>query len=110
MLESIPADVRACSHVLVETDEWFIGSPKAPLAMYWWGAFTEWCTATDAGIFNDYAQRGPLIVFRSRTTSFRWMLQPSTGEFRDCRNRRASWRGFLMRHQAVAHDLLAALA
>ena len=32
MLEAIPADVRACSRVLVETNDWFVGSPKAPLA------------------------------------------------------------------------------
>lgn len=110
MLDPVPADVRACSRIISKTDQWLIGSPLEPLAMFWWGAFTEWCTASDAGIFHDYAARGALVVFRSRTTSFRWMLQPATGEFRDCRNRRASWRGFLMRHPAIAENLLIAVA
>ena len=110
MLESIPPDVRAHSHVFAEGEEWLVGAPLTPNAMYWWGAFTEWCTAYDTGLFYEYALKGTLVVFRSRTTSFRWLLHPVTGEFRDYRNKVASWRGFLMRYPTAANDLLGGLA
>jgi hypothetical protein len=109
LLENIPRDVRAVSKVIVESDRWHIGMPLAPLAMYWWGCFTDWCTASDSSIFHDYVVQGPLIVFRARTSSFRWMLHPATGEFRDHRNKRVSWAGFLMRNPDVAGDLMLAL-
>lgn len=110
MLMTIPDDVRPHTAVIAETDEWLIGAPLSPYAMFWWGAFTDWCTALDAGMFNDYTAKGVLIVFKDRTTSYRWMLQPSTGEFRDRDNKRASWRGFLMRHPELAGALLERLA
>jgi hypothetical protein len=78
--------------------------------MYWWGSFTNWCTASESSFFYDYTAKGPLIVFRSRTTSFRWLLHPATGEFRDYRNKRASWSGFLMRNTDVAGEMMQALA
>lgn len=110
MLEVIPKDVRPLSQVIVESDRWHVGVPLSPHAMYWWGSFTDWCTASNSTLFHDYFAKGPLVVFRSRQTSFRWMLHPATAEFRDYRNKRASWRGFLMRHNDVASDLLLALA
>lgn len=110
MLENIPPDVRPLSRVIVETDRWHVGVPHSPHAMYWWGSFTDWCTASDSAIFHDYVAKGPLIVFRSRITSFRWLLHPATAEFRDYRNKRASWNGFLMRNRDVANDLMLALA
>lgn len=110
MLEPVPADVKPDSRVLVETPTWLIGVPLSPRAMYWWGSFTGWCTANDSGFFYDYVSKGPLVVFRSRVTSFRWLLHPRTGEFRDCRNKRVSWNGFLMRNADVAGELMSALA
>lgn len=110
MLEDIPVDVRPHSRVIVESNAWHIGVPLSPHAMYWWGSFTDWCTASESGFFYDYVAKGPLIVFRSRVSSFRWMLHPATGEFRDHRNKRASWVGFLTRNNGVAGELLVALA
>jgi hypothetical protein len=107
---AIPDDIRSCSRVIIETNAWLVGIPLNPLAMYWWGAFTEWCVAADAGVFADYADLGCLIVFRSRTTRFRWALHSATGEFRNSNNRRASWSGFLMRNPDVAAGLMKALA
>lgn len=78
--------------------------------MFWWGNFTEWCTASDAALFHHYAGKGPLVVFRSRVDSFRWLLYPTTGEFRDYRNKRVSWNGFLMRNADVAGELMSTLA
>jgi len=110
VIEPIPVDVRPESRVFIETEQWLVGTPLSPHAMYWWGNFTEWCTAAESGFFYDYASKGPLIVFRSRLTSFRWLLHPSTGEFRDYRNKRVSWRGFLMRNVDLAGDLMLAIA
>ena len=110
MRETIPGDIRPLSRVILESDYWHVGVPLSPHAMYWWGNFTDWCTASESSFFYDYAAKGPLIVFRSRPTSFRWLLHPATGEFRDYRNRRASWRGFLMRNGDVAGGLMLALA
>jgi hypothetical protein len=110
MLENIPPDVRPLSRVIVETDHWHVGMPLSPHAMYWWGSFTDWCTTSESTFFHDYVAKGPLIVFRSRTTSFRWLLHPATGEFRDYRNKRASWNGFLMRNRDIAGGLMLALA
>ena len=110
MLEIIPRDIRPISQVIVESDGWHIGVPLSPHAMHWWGSFTDWCTAFDSSFFHDYSSKGPLIVFRSRVTSFRWLLHPATGEFRDCNNKRVSWRGFLMRNPDVAGDVMLALA
>lgn len=108
--DPIPPDVREGSRVLLETTNWVVGIPAAMHAMHWWGAFTEWCVALDHGMFNSYLAEGALIVFRSRKTSSRWALHTSTGEFRNDRNRRASWSGFLMRHPEIAGGLLHELA
>lgn len=110
MLDNIPNDIRPFSRVIVESDLWHVGVPLSPHAMYWWGSFTDWCTASESSLFYDYVAEGPLIVFRSRVTSFRWLLHPRTGEFRDHRNRLVSWRGFLMRNADVAGDVMLALA
>jgi hypothetical protein len=110
MVERIPDDVRPHSRVIVENGSWLIGVPLSPHAMYWWGSFTDWCTASDSTFFHDYIAKGPLIVFRSRLTSFRWLLHPATGEFRDYRNKRASWNGFLMRNRDVAAEMMLAVA
>lgn len=107
--EPIPNDVRAESRIVIETKRWVAGVPRTMRAMSWWGAFTDWCVATDANLFTDYADHGPLVIFRSRETSFRWALHPTTGEFRNVRNKRASWSGFLMRNPDVAAGLLKAL-
>lgn len=107
--ERIPDDVRVESRIDMETGGWVVGMPLTPHAMYWWGAFTEWCAAADPGLFADYIERGPLIIFRSRQTSFRWALHSVTGEFRNSRNRRASWSGFVMRNPDIAANLLTAL-
>lgn len=110
MLENIPKDIRFLSRVIVESDRWHVGVPLSPRAMYWWGSFTDWCTAFDSSFFHAYMAKGPMIVFRSRVTSFRWLLHPVTGEFRDCNNKRVSWRGFLMRNADIAGDVMLALA
>jgi hypothetical protein len=110
MLEDIPKEVRAESRVIVESDHWHVGVPLSPLAMYWWGSFTDWCTAWDSSFFHDYMAKGSMIVFRSRVTTFRWLLHPATGEFRDCCNKRVSWRGFIMRNSDVAGEMMLALA
>jgi hypothetical protein len=110
MLEVIPKDVRPVSRVIVESDRWYVGVPLSPHAMYWWGSFTSWCTASESAFFHDYVAKGPLVVFRSRVTSFRWLLHPATGEFRDYRNKRVSWNGFLMRNGDVAGEMMLALA
>ncbi|HET7575120.1 MAG TPA: hypothetical protein VFK19_00985 [Sphingomicrobium sp.] len=110
MLENIPEDVKPHSRVILENDRWLVGVPLSPAAMYWWGNFTEWCTASDGAFFYDYAAKGSLIVFRSRLTSFRWLLHPATGEFRDYRNKRVSWNGFLMRNADVAGEMMLELA
>ncbi len=104
----VPADVRPQSAILAETEAWLIGVPLTPWAAGWWGSWTEWCTAIDESAFNVYHRQGPLIVFRQRVASWRWQLHPATGEFRDMRNRRASWRGFLGRYPEVSEALLAA--
>jgi hypothetical protein len=78
--------------------------------MYWWGSFTDWCTASDSAFFHDYVSKGSLVVFSSRVTSFRLFLHPATGEFRDYSNKRVSWNGFLMRNADVAGELMSALA
>lgn len=107
--EPIPVDVRAESRVVMESWRWAVGIPQTAQAMFWWGAFTEWCVASDHGIFADYAERGPLIIFRSRQTSFRWALHPTTGEFRNANNRQSSWSGFITRNPDIAAGLLMAL-
>lgn len=109
-LETIPRDVLEQSHIVMENSGWHVGIPLTSHAMYWWGAFTKWCVAADSGMFLDYAERGALIVFRSRSTSFRWALHSVTGEFRNADNKRASWSGFLMRNPDIAAGLLSALA
>lgn len=105
----LPDDIREQSRIILHSRNWLVGIPQTPNAMFWWGAFTEWCVAADQGLFNDYNERGPLIVFRSRDTSFRWALHPTTKEFRNAGNRRVSWSGFLMRNPEVAASLLLAL-
>lgn len=110
MVEDIPEDVRPHSRVIIESDRWLVGIPLSALAMYWWGSFTDWCTASDGAMFNDYLAEGHLIVFRSRVTTFRWLLHPATGEFRDYRNKRASWNGFLMRNPEIAGEMMLAMA
>lgn len=110
MLENIPKDIRLLSRVIVESDRWHVGVPLSPRAMSWWGSFTDWCTASESTFFHDYVAKGPLIVFRSRVTSFRWLLHPATGEFRDYRNKRVSWSGFLMRNRDFAGEVMLGLA
>lgn len=110
MVEDIPEDVRPHSRVIVQTDRWLVGIPLSPRAMYWWGSFTKWCTASDGALFYDYVAKGNLVVFRSRVTTFRWLLHPATGEFRDYRNKRASWNGFLMRNPEIAAEMMLAMA
>lgn len=105
----VPSDIREQSRIVLQSREWLVGIPLTPNAMFWWGAFTEWCVAVDRGLFNDYNERGPLIVFRSRITNSRWALHSATGEFRNSRNRLASWSGFLMRHPDIAASLLSVL-
>jgi hypothetical protein len=107
--EPIPDDVRAGSRVILESDFWAVGLPLTYRAMHWWGAFSDWCVAADHGLFVDYIERGPLIVFLSHQTDARWALHPTTGEFRNAKNRRVSWAGFIMRHPDIAAGLLAAL-
>lgn len=104
--EPIPEDVRAESRIVIESERWTVGMPLTPNAMFWWGAFTHWCVAADSALFADYVERGPLVIFRSRQTSFRWALHPVTGEFRNVNNRRASWSGFVMRNPDIAAGLL----
>lgn len=106
---AVPDDVLPYSRVLVQSDDWLVGIPLSPHAMFWWGAFTEWCTAHDSALFNEYNQRGALIVFRSMTSAFKWMLHAATGEFRNCDNRVVSWRGFLMRHPELTAQLMESL-
>lgn len=106
LLLPIPPDIRPESRVLLESEDWHVGVPLTPWAAAWWGSFTNWCTATDDGAFWSLHRQGPLVVFRHRVSSARWQLHPVTGEFRDDRNRLASWRGFVARNPA----LLAALA
>jgi len=107
---AIPEDILAQSRVILQSDEWLVGIPLTPAAMYWWGAWTEWCTAWDASFFHSYNESGPLIVFRSRSTSFKWMLHVPRGEFRNCDNRVVSWRGFLMRDAKLSAQLLTGIA
>lgn len=108
MLEPVPPDVAPQSVLLWESADWLVGVPLTFWASCWWGNFTEWCTAVDEPAFNVYARQGPLLVFRQRRTSWKWQLHPPTGEFRDLRNRRASWRGFLARYPEVAGALVPA--
>lgn len=108
--DPIPPDVREGSRVLLETANWVVGIPDTMRAMYWWGAFTEWCVSSDEDMFEYFSEKGPLIVFRSRHDSFRWALHSCGGEFRNANNRRASWSGFLMRNPDIAVGLLIALA
>lgn len=108
-LAGIPDGIRAESHIAIENDRWLVGAPLTARAMYWWGAFTDWCVAIDHGFFVDYLARGPLIIFIAHHTGSRWALHPTTGEFRNANNRRASWTGFIMRHPDIAAGLLAAL-
>lgn len=110
MLDSIPSDVRSHSRVLMETKAWLVGVPLNMHAMGWWGAFSEWCVALERVHFDHYMGEGPLVIFRSRTTHLRWALHPTTGEFRDIRNRRASWRGFVMRNPDIVGALMRTLA
>lgn len=109
MLEPVPEDVRPHSKLLWETDQWLVGVPLSIYAMCWWGSFTDWCVAREPSYFESYTQCGPVVVFRSRITSFRWALHASTSEFRDFQNKRVSWRGFLMRHPEVADDMMSAV-
>ena len=108
LLAPVPVDIRPESLVLLETDEWLVGVPLTPWAAAWWGSFTQWCTAIDDGAFWSSHRQGPLIVFRHRVSSYRWQLHPVTGEFRDCRNRRASWRGFVGREPVLVAALASA--
>lgn len=101
VLERMPIDVGEQSLVFPHSADWLVGAPLSPCAAAWWGAFTEWCTATEASSFWEYNIRGPLIVFQDRSTGLRWQLHPTTGEFRDEKNRAVSWRGFLCRNPAV---------
>jgi len=105
----VPSDIRLGSVVLLESADWLIGTPLTPWAAAWWGSFTDWCTVIDDGAFACYHRQGPLIVFRQRVASWRWQLHPATGEFRDIRNRRASWRGFLGRYPEIAEAFVGAV-
>lgn len=104
-LREVPDDVRSQSLVLLETERWLVGVPLTPSAASWWGAWTDWCTGTDATAFLFYHRQGPLVVFQRREASWRWQLHPPTGEFRDMRNRPASFRDFL----AASPELVTAL-
>lgn len=107
--EAIPVDVLRQSRMLAQSQVWLIGVPQTADAMFWWGAFTSWCTAYDTQIFEAYSQRGDLIVFRDLVCGGRWMLHSENGEFRDRDNRLASWRGFLMRNPDLSGLFLANL-
>lgn len=109
MIDPVPPDIVAQSRLLVETERWRIAVPLTFRAMAWWGAFTDWCVAEDDGAFGVYDRQGPLLVFRERASGRGWLLHPATGEFRNDANRRAGWRGFLMRHPDAAGAVLAAL-
>ena len=106
----VPPDILPMSVVLLESPRWLVGVPLTPWAAAWWGSWTGWCTAVDDGAFHFYHRRGPLLVFRQRETSWRWQLHAATGEFRNCGNRRVSWRGFLGKYPEVSEALVAALA
>lgn len=110
LLEPVPRDVLPHSRVLIETDRWLVGIPLTPHAMYWWGAWSEWCVARERCYFDDYVAKGPLIVIRCRHSSFRWLLHAATEEFRGVRNKRASWRGFLMRNPELSGAIMLRLA
>lgn len=109
MIEPVPDDVRPQSRMLVETDEWLVGIPLTWRAMAWWGASSEWCTVSDEAAFELYTRQGPLVVFHNRGGEGCWMLHPATGEFRDRWNKRAGWRGFVMRNPTVTGAILSAL-
>ncbi|WP_198157207.1 hypothetical protein [Erythrobacter dokdonensis] len=108
-LVTIPDEVRTESRIPMENERWLVGLPLSPRSMFWWGAFTDWCVAADHGLFADYIERGPLIIFLERQSDARWALHPKTCEFRNAKNRRASWAGFIMRHPEIAAGLLAVL-
>jgi len=105
----IPPDLREQSVVLYETHDWIVGTPLTAQAAHWWGGRSAWCTASDVAAFEQYNRTAPLIVLVERVTHARWQLHAATGEFRDSRNRRASWRGFVARHAGVASGLMMAL-
>lgn len=104
-LRTVPEAIRAQSLLLFEDGEWLIGVPLTPEAAAWWGAFTDWCTASDDSAFHLYHRRGPLVVFQHRTASWRWQLHASTREFRDMANRKASWVKFVGQVPQVADAL-----
>ena len=108
-LVTIPDEVRTESRIPLENERWLVGMPLSPRSMFWWGAFTDWCVVADHGLFVDYIERGPLIIFLERQSDARWALHPTTSEFRNANNRRASWAGFTMRYPEIAAGLLAAL-
>lgn len=106
---SVPDDILPVSDVLLDRGDWLVGVPRSAWAAAWWGAFTQWCTASDWAGFEVYARTGLLIVFIHRPSGRRWQLHARSGEFRDDRNRLCSWRGFVMRHAEIAGALLFAL-
>jgi hypothetical protein len=99
---------------LMADDLWHIAVPLSPSGARVLGRGTAWCTSNDVPAFHVYHNRGPLIIFRrgipDASGRWCWQLHAVTGEFRDQYNRKASWRGFLLRHHEVAGLVLQALA
>lgn len=99
--DELPPEISAQSLILHSDAEWIIVVPQTAAAAMWWGRYTAWCTAEEESYFHHYRKRGPLVMLCSRSEGLCWQLHPVTGEFRDDRNRRASWRGFLCRYPGV---------
>lgn len=70
------------TRVLFEGRPWRLLGLCGINAAMWWGRGTKWCTAARQGNkFEEYAQKGPLLVVISRAAKYQLSL-PS-GEFRD---------------------------
>lgn len=106
----ISPSMRRSTYVLVESDDWEVAIPCTRLAAREWGQGTDWCTGYDEAAFAQYMRDGALMIFRQVRTGRLWQLHPASGEFRDARNRRASWRGFVQREPKLLAMLMAALA
>jgi hypothetical protein len=108
--EGLPSDVREQSLLLFDDEEWVVAVPMTAWAAWWWGQYSQWCTAHEPGSFGKYQAKGPLVVFCSRSEGDSWQLHPATGEFRDERNRLVSWRGFLSRNPSIMAAIIGVLA
>lgn len=88
------------SHVLYADSRIAALSLENHWAARYWSEGTRWCIASKS-IFQDYRERGRLLLFRVINEDRRYLLSPSWLEFRNDRNRRMSLTAFIDRFPKI---------